>query len=196
MPDDGAAGGLVARPVVARYDCCRSNGHTPPGIRAGQDVVLIRLVSDAVDLLAVLINGRWLSDVVAIALEVPMQVGDVGCDQLTVCVEPGAAADPRSRVDRGLWGCASPACLGGAEIGSPRAVAAPAAAASIWQCASAPASPPRFPPSPGPTLVTKNPIGACCASAILGLVASVSNATTATMQNILIVPTSMCARSK
>src|SRR5689334_20545868 len=42
----------------------------------------------------------------------------------------------------------------------------PAAAASDWQCASAPASPPRFAPSPFPTLVTKKDIGcggACCA---------------------------------
>ena len=35
----------------------------------------------------------------------------------------------------------------------------PAAAASVWQCASAPAKPPRLPPSPLPTLVTKKLIG-------------------------------------
>ncbi len=35
----------------------------------------------------------------------------------------------------------------------------PAAVASAWQCASAPAKPPRFAPSPLPTLVTKNDIG-------------------------------------
>src|SRR5688572_10946345 len=39
----------------------------------------------------------------------------------------------------------------------------PAALASAWQCASAPASPPRFAPSPLPTLVTKNDIGCFCA---------------------------------
>src|ERR1700730_13922716 len=32
---------------------------------------------------------------------------------------------------------------------------APTAVASVWQCASAPASPPRLPPSPTGTLVTK-----------------------------------------
>src|SRR5438874_11195642 len=32
---------------------------------------------------------------------------------------------------------------------------APAAAASVWQCASAPANPPRLPPSPTGSLVTK-----------------------------------------
>src|SRR5215831_17252078 len=35
----------------------------------------------------------------------------------------------------------------------------PAAAASAWQCASAPWRPPRFAPSPLPALVTKNDIG-------------------------------------
>jgi hypothetical protein len=33
---------------------------------------------------------------------------------------------------------------------------APAAAASCWQCRSAPSTPPRLPPLPGPTLVMKN----------------------------------------
>ena len=37
---------------------------------------------------------------------------------------------------------------------------APTAAASCWQCASGPASPPRSPPFPMPTLVTKNVIAA------------------------------------
>src|SRR6266850_1079204 len=36
---------------------------------------------------------------------------------------------------------------------------APTAAASVWQCRSAPAIPPRFAPLPDPTLVTKNDIG-------------------------------------
>src|SRR5688572_29760447 len=36
---------------------------------------------------------------------------------------------------------------------------APTAVASAWQCASAPASPPRLPPLPSPTLVMKNVIG-------------------------------------
>ena len=41
---------------------------------------------------------------------------------------------------------------------------APAAAASVWQCASAPARPPRSAPLPGPALVMKNPsCGACAA---------------------------------
>src|SRR6187549_890947 len=35
---------------------------------------------------------------------------------------------------------------------------APTACASAWQCASAPARPPRSPPLPGPLLVTKNVI--------------------------------------
>src|SRR5207249_3087814 len=41
----------------------------------------------------------------------------------------------------------------------------PAAAANAWHCASAPARPPRFAPSPLPALVTKNDIGCggCCA---------------------------------
>src|SRR5580698_7132412 len=38
-------------------------------------------------------------------------------------------------------------------------LAAPAATASAWQCASAPASPPRLAPSPLPALVTKKLIG-------------------------------------
>src|SRR5688500_5940669 len=40
---------------------------------------------------------------------------------------------------------------------------APAAAASVWQCLSAPASPPRLAPLPGPALVMKNDILLPCA---------------------------------
>src|SRR5688572_8186706 len=41
---------------------------------------------------------------------------------------------------------------------------APAAAASVWQCLSAPLRPPKLAPLPEPTLVTKNVIGfGCCA---------------------------------
>src|SRR3954467_12486860 len=48
----------------------------------------------------------------------------------------------------------------------------PAAVASTWQWRSAPSSPPRLPPLPGPTLVTKKLMElagcACCAIAMLG----------------------------
>src|SRR5262250_2148144 len=37
--------------------------------------------------------------------------------------------------------------------------------ASAWQWASAPARPPRSPPLPGLTLLTKNDMSACCACA-------------------------------
>src|SRR5262245_53843618 len=37
--------------------------------------------------------------------------------------------------------------------------------ASAWQWASAPAGPPRSPPLPGLTLLTKNDMSACCACA-------------------------------
>ena len=68
-----------------------------------------------------------------------------------------AQGQPRQRSD---------AIPGGMSVGWPAAAAAlryarhvrlpaPAAAASVWQCLSAPASPPRLAPLPGPALVMK-----------------------------------------
>jgi hypothetical protein len=45
---------------------------------------------------------------------------------------------------------------GNAEIGAPRAIVLTDGRASLWQCASALARPPRFAPNPRLTLVTKN----------------------------------------
>src|SRR6185369_11702615 len=54
----------------------------------------------------------------------------------------------------------------------------PAACASCWQCASAPARPPRSAPLPGPALVMKNVMLFCCAGT-LPLIASAITATDA-----------------
>src|SRR5260221_1872538 len=71
----------------------------------------------------------------------------------------------------------------------------PAAAASAWQCASAPAMPPRFAPSPLPALVTKKDIGCgggCCG----GCASSIADGIAATDATISIrtgcIPTPPC----
>src|SRR5439155_12314385 len=58
---------------------------------------------------------------------------------------------------------------------------APAACASDWQCRSAPSMPPRSPPLPGPALVMKNVMLACCARET-AVTLEHTSATDATMQ--------------
>src|SRR5690606_2953350 len=77
-----------------------------------------RIVAGAVDFFALLVQRARLADVVAVALEVTVQFGDVGGDELTLGIVPGTIADAVAGVDGSL-------CSGGrrAEIRAPRAVA-------------------------------------------------------------------------
>jgi len=67
------------------------------------------------------------------------------------------------------------------HIAAPR----PAPAASIWQCASAPAIPPRLAPLPGPALVTKNVMSAGPGGAVAQLASNPNPATATAMLRIL-----------
>jgi hypothetical protein len=61
--------------------------------------VLVRHVADTVDRAALFVERRRLADVVAIALLIAVQVGDVRRDQLSFRVVPGTGPDSIARVD-------------------------------------------------------------------------------------------------
>ena len=115
MADDGVAGG-VAGPVAAGCDFGPADHRAAVRVRARQDVVDVGRVARPVHHLALLGEGVGLSDVVAIALRVSVQLVDVASDEDTLDVVPGAAANPIARVDgRGGPG------RGLAQIRAPRA---------------------------------------------------------------------------
>ena len=68
------------------------------GLRAGQNVVPVRLVAAAVDDLALLVQRGLLGDIVGVAV----QVGDVSWRHDAFGVLPRALADAIARVDRRL----------------------------------------------------------------------------------------------
>jgi hypothetical protein len=72
------------------------------GIRAREDVVLVGLITHAIHRVATLIYSGRLSDVVPIALEVPVKVGDVGGNELTIGIVPRSVANSIPRVHRQL----------------------------------------------------------------------------------------------
>ena len=69
-------------------------------------------------------------------------------------------------------------------------VPAPAACASVWQCRSAPSRPPRSAPLPGPALVTKNVMVACCAKRLALVPSAISAPAAAAMQRVLFMRSS------
>src|SRR5262252_1325874 len=96
---------------------------TAQGVRTGQDVVLVAAGRRPHPWNVVTLDGergRTL-DVVAVALLVAMQVGDVAGDQLAPDIVPGAAADAIARIDTRLVGTLFLAeiCLPGARGGLP-----------------------------------------------------------------------------
>src|SRR5690606_18512778 len=119
VADHGAHAGVgITRPVVARVGERGALGQPAVRVRARQDVVLVRLVADALHLFAALVEGRRLADVVAVALVVAVQVRDILSDQHTLGVVPGTRADAVARVH------GRPAVLRRrAQVGAPRAVA-------------------------------------------------------------------------
>src|SRR5687768_765991 len=91
----------VARVVVARH-ILASGECAAVRLRAGEDVVLVRLVADAIHELALLADRGQLIDPVAEArlLErIAVQFGGVSRNLLAARVEPGACADAIARVD-------------------------------------------------------------------------------------------------
>jgi len=129
----------IARPVVAGFVLAGRIGATF-GRRSCQDIVLVRSVARPLDLLARFAERENLAedDACARLLDgVAVDGGDALTDQLTALVVPGTGPDAVAGVHRTL----------------------------ALECASAPARPPRFAPSPLPTLVMKKVMGAAGAGA-------------------------------
>jgi hypothetical protein len=115
------------------------------GVRTGQDVVLVASGRRPCpwNLVTFDIEGGRALDVVAIALLIAMQIGDVAGDELTLDVVPGGPVPMRSRaLIRGVL----PRCSWLRYACQVRVAACPPNDwASFWQIWSAPASPPRLP---------------------------------------------------
>src|SRR5712671_2560541 len=93
----------VRGPVVAGV--IDAVGERPTlGVRTGQDVMLVAAGRrpDAWNLVTLDIERSRALDVVAVALLVAMQIGDVARDQLALDVVPGAGADAIARIDTRL----------------------------------------------------------------------------------------------
>src|SRR6516162_4765878 len=87
---------LAAAPIVAgQVDVVGKRA--PLHVGAGQDVVLVGRVADAVDDRALLRQAGFLGDLVAVAV----QVVDAGGDDHAFGVLPGAAADAVAGIDGG-----------------------------------------------------------------------------------------------
>src|SRR5215831_13595431 len=89
-----------------------------------------------------------------------MQIFDARGHHHTFHIFPRSVADPVPCIDASVA-----ARFGRAQIGRPVCAGRAGRLASAWQWASAPARPPRSPPLPGLTLLTKNDMSACCACA-------------------------------
>src|SRR5262249_44535862 len=92
----GVRGPVVAGVIVAVGE------RTALGVRTGQDVVLVGRRPHTWNLVTFDIEGGGALDVVAVALLVAMQIGDVAGDQLALDVVPGAGADAIARIDTRL----------------------------------------------------------------------------------------------
>jgi hypothetical protein len=107
----------VRSPVVAGVIV--AIGERPPlGVRTGHYVVLVAAGrrSNTWNLVTLDIEGGRALHVVAVALLVAVEIGDIAGDQLTLDVVPGAGADPIARIDARLV-----ATLFLGEIGVPSA---------------------------------------------------------------------------
>src|SRR5688572_14375254 len=117
MADLGMVHRGIRSPVAAGLVVGARHG-TAMAVRARHDVVLVHgpfRTSDAARYLhAFLVERGFLDDVVAVALDVPMQIGDVGRDLHALGIVPGAGADTVARIHR--------ASSLRAEIGAPGAV--------------------------------------------------------------------------
>jgi hypothetical protein len=145
----------AARPALAG-----GVGHGPEGgvvgARAGEHVVLVRLIATARGDIAALVNCPLHVDVVSV-----VQVVQIARDQLALGFVPGAGADAVARVDRGhtLRVGRRRKLPGRPRWARQVLLPARAAAASRRHSASAPSSPPRSTPLPLPVLLMKKPIG-------------------------------------
>src|SRR5215203_498854 len=98
MPEHHAAGVGIACVVVA--GCVGGAGDgAPVRVRAGEDVVLVRCVADPVDGGALFVQRGLLVDLVPVAFDVAVQVGDIVRDQHSARVVPGTGADAITGID-------------------------------------------------------------------------------------------------
>src|SRR5262245_12958392 len=116
MAEERAAIGITG-PVATRR-VVGARGHGAVGPRAGQHVVLVRLVPASRHGLAFLGECRLLVEIVAVAFDVSVECRDVLRDQDPFGVVPRARADAVARID-----CRLVAGRRGAEIRAPGAVA-------------------------------------------------------------------------
>ena len=143
----------AARVVLAGHVLVGGKGFAVRG-RAGENVMAVRRVAAAVDDLAFFRQIVLLGELVVGTV----QVVDARGDDHALGIHPGALADAVARVHGAVTLRRQISVPGLGARARP-------IAASCWQCLSAPASPPRSAPLPGPALVTKNVIFACCADA-------------------------------
>src|SRR5688572_28978158 len=115
MPDHGGTVAPGLGPVAAGHVGLRGERRAVK-TRAGEDVVLVRLVAAAVHFRAFLVERGFLVDVVVRGVE----VGDVARDPVTLRVVPGTGAYPIASVDH--VSVARRLALG-AQVGAPRAAA-------------------------------------------------------------------------
>src|SRR5688572_21833215 len=113
MTDHGVAR-AVARPIVTGSDRRAAQQHASVRVRPGKDVVLVGRIAATFDGIALLIERGLFVDVVAIAMNVAMQLGNVARNQVTLSIVPRTIADAVAGVYRRL------VLRGrGAEVGAP-----------------------------------------------------------------------------
>jgi hypothetical protein len=83
----------IARPVVTGGDIGPADQRASGRIRAGQHVMDIGLVACAIHHAAFLVERSRLPDIIAIALKVAVEIGDVGRDQLAFGTEPAVRSE-------------------------------------------------------------------------------------------------------
>ena len=102
MAEHGSAIHAVGGPVVAGRLKTRRK-RPAGGIRAGQHVMFIGLVTDTLDDFAFLGQCIRFLDVVTVAQGVTVQIGNVACDQDTLGIVPGSGSNASTRIDEVLY---------------------------------------------------------------------------------------------
>jgi hypothetical protein len=131
VPSRKASGFCVIPVVVARIGIVVQTRH---------DLAFLRQPGELIQIVSLMCQFH----------RVAVQVREILRDHLALEVVPGTVP-MRSRAFTAGWPGRACVLKYACQVRFP----APTAAASVWQCASAPANPPRLPPSPIGSLVTK-----------------------------------------
>jgi hypothetical protein len=161
MADHRASRGGVARPVAARR-VERAGKRASLAVRTGENVVDVRRVATPLTGMPFSVSACVLLTWLRSRMMSPCRSATVAAMRAPFALCHGPVP-MRSRALIALPSGAVP--LRYARQMRPAATFVPDAAARCAQCASAPSNPPRFAPSPLPTLVTKKDIGAGGAAA-------------------------------